>query len=315
MSAIRTYSWITAFLYLSLQLPAQETELKFRLRPGETYTLDIELHQDTHSESAGSDEITLYGRMKLDFLVDSVDGKGFIYMSAGYRDLLLSMLAPTMGIDINSERGRNSMLAAMLDSLQQPVFRMVIHPSGELDTLEELTSLFERISEGPAADTGEHEVILKTLDEVYGPDAFRSLCNLFVSVYPVVQPIRNWTRDFTFYFNTKPVQVVNRYYLTKTTDEVIIIQGMGMLTSDEPYHEKNGKREVTSTVSGSQTYDFQMDIGTGWLKECLSRQRLVIETTIVSDPHLPGGLQIPSYTETLYEVKGSHSGQETGLHD
>ena len=47
------------------------------------------------------------------------------------------------------------------------------------------------------------EVSLGTLQEAYGPDAFRSLFKLFVAFYPSVQPMRNWTTDFTYYFNTK----------------------------------------------------------------------------------------------------------------
>jgi hypothetical protein len=38
---------------------------------------------------------------------------------------------------------------------------------------------------------------------------------------------------------------------------------------------------------------------------CVSKQRVIVETTIVSSPHLPEGLKIPSYTETSFEVKGT----------
>jgi hypothetical protein len=62
--------------------------------------------------------------------------------------------------------------------------------------------------------------------------------------------------------------------------------------------------DVKSTVSGSQTYDFHMDPGTGWLKRCVSRQRVIIETTILKSNYLPPGLKIPSYTETAFEVIG-----------
>jgi len=291
-------------------LPAQETALRYGLHPGETCGLEIELHQNTHSESAGSDEITLYCRMNIDFTVDSVDPGGMIYMVAGYGDLLLSMLAPSMGIDINSESGREPMLAELLDSLQQKKFRLVMHPSGELGSLEEITPVIRELVTAASSDTRHREVILSTLDEVYGTSAFQSMFQLFVSVYPVVQPIRNWTRDLTYYFNTKPVQMTNRYFLTKTTDRVIIIQGLGMLNSAGDFREEEGAREVRSSVSGSQTFDFQMDIETGWLKQCVSRQRVVVETTIISDPMLPRGLQIPSYTETLFEVKGTHAGHK-----
>jgi hypothetical protein len=129
--------------------------------------------------------------------------------------------------------------------------------------------------------------------------------SLFVSVYPVVQPMTNWTRDITYYFNTKPVKMVNRYYYTRTTGEDVIIQGIGMLNSTKNYYEETDMGDVESSVSGSQTYDFLMEPETGWLNRCVSRQRAVIETTIIRSSFLPKGLKIPSYTETVFEVKGT----------
>ncbi len=75
------------------------------------------------------------------------------------------------------------------------------------------------------------EVSLGTLNEAYGPDAFRSLFNLFVDIYPTVQPIQNWTKDLIYYVNTKQVEIANRYYYTKTAGEVHTIQGMGMINA------------------------------------------------------------------------------------
>lgn len=310
-----TYTWILSFIWLCTHLTAQEAELRYRLLPGQTYTLEIELDQRTHSESAGSDEVTLFSQMKIDFYVDSVNQRGTIFMVAGYRDLLLSMLAPSMDMDINSASGRDRMLTQMMDSLEQRKFRLVMHPSGELESFDEISPVIRAFAAGRDANADQHGLVLNTMDEVYGTHAFHSLFHLFVSVYPVVQPIKNWTRDLIYYFNTKPVQMVNRFYLTKTTEKVITIQGLGMLNSTGDLHEKDSRREISSRVSGSQTYDFQMDAETGWLKQCVSRQRLVIETTIIRDPRLPSGLRIPSYTETLFEVKGTHTGNKTAPDD
>ena len=99
--------------------------------------------------------------------------------------------------------------------------------------------------------------------------------------------------------------MVNRYMLAKRTDEEITIQGLGMLNAMKDFPERTNMGEVRSAVSGSQTYDFQMDPDSGWLKRCVSRQRVTIETTIVKSSFLPPGLKIPSYTETVFEVKGS----------
>lgn len=305
MNRMQAYAVTLFSLIFALQAFTQETRLSYNLQPGERYVLDLDIQQNTHSESINSEEISLFNQMKLEFNIDSTDNLGLIYMTVRYRDLLLSMLAPGLGININSETGENKMLSVMVDSLQQGTFRVVMDLSGELKSLEGITQLFQSLGVPASDDSSEQQVILKTLDEVYGQDAFKSIFSLFVSVYPVIQPIANWTSDITYFFNTKSVQMSNRYYLTRTTDEVVIIQGLGMLNSMGEFQEKTSMGEVKSGVSGSQTYDFQMDLETGWLKRCVSRQRVVIETTIISSSYLPAGLKIPSYTETVFEVKGS----------
>lgn len=305
MIRMQAYTVTLFALLFALQAFSQETRLSYNLQPGEKYVLDVDIQQTTHSESINSEEISLYNQMKLEFNIDSTDNHGLIYMTVRYRDLLLSMLAPGMAININSGTGRNRMLSDMVDSLQQGTFRVVMDHSGKLKSLEGMDQMFQSLAALPSADSSEQQVILNTLVEVYGQNSFKSIFSLFVSVYPVIQPIANWTSDITYFFNTKSVQMSNRYYLTRTTDKVIIIQGLGMLNSMGDFQEKTSMGEVRSGVSGSQTYDFQMDVESGWLKRCVSRQRVVIETTIISSSYLPAGLKIPSYTETVFEVKGS----------
>lgn len=301
-----TYIFITLTLLLTLtgEVQAQEPVLSYRLHPGETYYLETDLQQNTHSESIDSEEISFYNLTRIEFSVDSIDRANQIYMSVRYRDLLISMLAPRLDIDISSASGKNRMLTEMVDMLEQSFFHMVMTPRGELVSLEGLDDIFAPLASLPVADTTKQQVILKTLKEAYGPDAFKSLYSLFVWIYPVIHPMTNWTNDITYYFNTKAVKIVNRYYLTKSTDDIVVIQGVGMLNAMKEFYETTGMGEVKSAVSGSQTYDFQMDLETGWLKRCISRQRVMIETTILKSSYLPSGLRIPSYTETVFEVTG-----------
>jgi len=291
-------------LWAVLTLHAQEPNLSHSLQAGESYLLDIDIQQNTHSESIDREEINLYSRMKIELDVDSVDNT-LIYLTARYRDLMVSMLAPGMGIDFNSGSGKDQMLRDMVDLLEGSDFHLLMSPAGELKKVDGLQEIFTDLAAYPLQDSREREVILKTLEEVYGPDSFGSLFNLFTWVYPVIQPMSNWTNDMIYYFNTKPVKLVNRYILTKSTEDLVVIQGLGMLNALEEFRDTTSMGEVKSTVSGSQTYDFQMDRSTGWLRKCVSRQRVMIETTIVKSDYLPSGLQIPSYTETVFEVIGS----------
>ena len=304
MKGLQIIYWILGGFLIQGMVFSQETQLVYNLHSGDRFQLHIDLQQSTHSESTLGDEINLYSKMDLEFKVDSTIENRIIYMTVHYKDPFLSMLAPAMRVDINSGVGKNKVLKEMMDSLQHHPISVVMTASGKLTFLEGIDPLFESLATYPASDTNEMKVILKTLDEVYGSTSFRSLFNLFISVYPVVQPVNNWTKDFTYYFNTKPVQMANRYYFIKSTSERITIQGIGILQTTSDFHENRSNSEVTSSVSGSQTYDFQMDPLTGWLKKCVSRQRALIKTIIIKDPYLPTGLEIPSYTETLFEVTG-----------
>lgn len=301
-----TFFFISLALLMTLagKLQAQEPVLSYRLQPGETYYLETDLQQNTHSESIDGEEISFYNLTRIEFSVDSIDTANQIYMSVRYRKLLISMLALQLDIDISSASGKNRMLTEMVDMLEQNIFHMVMTPRGELVSLEGLDDIFAPLASLPVADTTEQQVILKTLEEAYGPDAFKSLYNLFVWIYPVIHSMTNWTNDITYYFNTKAVKMVNRYFLTKSTDDIVVIQGLGMLNAMKEFYETTGMGDVKSAVSGSQTYDFQMDLETGWLKRCISRQRVMIETTILKSSYLPSGLRIPSYTETVFEVTG-----------
>jgi hypothetical protein len=290
---------------LSASLRSQETRLSYNLKTGMCCLLEIEIEQSTRSESMATEEISMFSRIKLIFRVDSTDQSGLIHMTVRYSDLLLSMLAPGMSMDINSESGKNRILSDLIDTIEQGSFHLVMKESGELHSLDGIGPLFESLAAYPAEDKHELDVIVKTLDEAYGSNAFQGIHNLFIAYYPSVQPIPNWTRDIIYYLNTKPVQMVNRYYLNRTTGELNIIQGMGMLNSLQEYVETTSMGEVKSAVSGTQTYDYQVERVTGWLRKCLSRQRVLIETTIIKSPGLPPGLRIPSYTETVFEVRGS----------
>jgi hypothetical protein len=292
-------------LWAGFSVQAQEPSLSHSMQAGERYFLDIDIQQNTHSESINSEEINLYSRMRIELDVDSVGTNKLIYLTARYRDLLVSMLAPGMGIDINSGSGRDQLLTEMVNTLEDSDFHLHMSPAGELKHLRGLDEIFQSMAVYPPLQNQEREVVLQTLEEVYGPDSFRSLFNLFTWVYPVIQPMSNWTNDMTYFFNTKPVKMSNRYMLSKTSEDLVIIQGLGMLNALGEFRDTTSMGEVTSTVSGSQTYDFQMDRSTGWLRKCVSRQRVMIETTIVRSTYLPAGLKIPSYAETIFEVKGS----------
>ena len=143
MKRLHSTTAIAFLLLVLVQIHAQETRLSYNLLPGERYLLDIDLQQNTSSEVMNSADISLYSRTRIEFVVDSTDKLGMIHMKVRYRNLLLSMLAPGMNIDINSSSGKNTMLSSMVDSLSKGTFYMIMDGTGELKSLVGLEPLFE----------------------------------------------------------------------------------------------------------------------------------------------------------------------------
>jgi hypothetical protein len=94
------------------------------------------------------EEISFYTLTKTEyFRVDSVDSsQGNYHMRVQYQDLLLSMLAPQLKIDISSSIGKKSLALHGWWILfeRENVFHLSMSPSGELKSLEGMEDSFFR---------------------------------------------------------------------------------------------------------------------------------------------------------------------------
>ncbi|MEZ5070487.1 MAG: DUF6263 family protein [Bacteroidales bacterium] len=294
-----------------LSLVAQDSDLRYRLAPGEHYVLEVEMNQQSHAESYIREEVNLTSQLVLHFRVDSVPEPDRICMQSWYEEVRLSMLAPGLGIDLSSEDQNETALHMLANALEGKTFQLCMKKDGSLLGMEGLADHFRQLSRLPYPDTTELAVAFRTLEESYGPDSYTSLFGLFVSLYPSLGFQTHWTRDMTYHFNSKAVLLNNSYQLSSVSEERWISQGIGLFNAHNAFREITSIGEVEAVITGSQTYDFLMDPATGWLQKCNARQRTLVETTVIKGKGLPTGLKIPSYTETLFEVRGKKLEHET----
>jgi hypothetical protein len=292
-------------LYLHLFSPARNIPPGYHLDEGKRYTLVISVQQNTFSEAYNSgSEISLDQKMTLHFdILSKLDDETYSAL-VSYDNLFLSMLAPSMNIDINTGTGRNKILESLIDSLESQSFRIHLNRNGSIIMLDDINSFFFRMYDHILSTEEEQDVTIKTLREAYGQNAFSSIANTFINLYPSDHGTSEWEKSFDYYFNTKPVRMTNRFLLVKQTKEKNTIQGMGMIETTGEIVETSGNSTFRSSASGSQTFDLHTDPSSGWLKYGVSRQRILIKTTIIKDSFLPEGLEIPSYAETVFNVEG-----------
>ena len=118
------------------------------------------------------------------------------------------MMAPQIGIDISSASAKNQQLSQMVELNSKRKLSSWHVPCGRTQRTNRAWKAFlQPWNPSRQSDSLEQEVILNTLNEAYGPDAFTSMFNLFLWIYPVISPMNNWTNDITYYFNTKAVKL------------------------------------------------------------------------------------------------------------
>lgn len=300
-------SWLPLFLMTGLQaqeeLQAQQVLLRYELKQEEEYSLELNLQQNTFGEGQEGARITLSTRTGLWVRVDSVRQRSYL-LTASYCDLELSMSSGSLGIDISSQEDPKSMLSSMISKLEEGTFILEIASNGRILGIHGLAALLDSIHASDPGNTQEELVVRETLREAFGKESLTGHLSLFLGFYPTFPEMRKWTTDQTCYFNTRPVVVNNSLQLGKINENSMVIQGLGMLRSNEAYVENGDMGKVESVAQGSQTYDLTVDRQSGWPLKGLSRQRVRIETTIIESSMLPPGLKIPSYTESLYEIEG-----------
>jgi len=284
-------------------LPAQLVHPSFSLITGKEYALKVDVNQNTIAQSNGMDEdISLDIGAAYHFIVDSLDSDGNYMLSAFYTHLSISMVAPSMKISLNPESSSGKLLQEYLELLQNFRWKLVMTPAGELKEVSGLNEVFQLMSEREGSRV-EQDIIIKTLNEAFGTEAVLSFSNMILHIYPDYNAPGRWEMNLKHNFNTREVDLRNKWYYTLNKSGQQLIQGMGVFNSAESDTLEYGGLLLTTSLSGNQTYDYQTNKESGWISSGNSRQRMIVLNKIVNDPSFPEGLEIPVYTETIYTIR------------
>lgn len=276
----------------------------YHLEVGEQYSLYQSLKQNTISEAASvranvSLDISTSVVIEVIGIIDSLGYKIECY----YDNLELSLFSSDMDITISSETRGISLIMKYIDMLENKSFSGILSYTGELlsiSGLDEQISLFYQVEE---KKRNEQDIIIKTMKEAFGEDAFRGFINLTLNVYCQNHASR-CQKEVFYSFNAKPVSLKNTFYMQPGKDAKIRIQGIGSIMASEEKIEF-GDGYVTTRLNGNQTFDHLYDAKSGWLLEGNSKQKIYLVSVFHGNNDLPEGLEIPSITETQFSFYGT----------
>jgi hypothetical protein len=173
---------------------------------------------------------------------------------------------------------------------------------GEFRESESLDSIINSLFREELPDTIQHDLIVKTLREAFGQNALVSFVNTAMNVYSDTLSDGS-SKIAAISFNAKMLPVKNRFYYMPADDDRLRVQGVGVIEETESIIEQE-KGSIVTKMHGQQTYDHLFSRGSGWIIRGISKQRIYMLSTIRGQSELPEGLQIPSYTESEYMIRG-----------
>jgi len=299
---LRTYTIIWLIFCFSRATP-QEEVVHYRLNPGETYFITQELIQETETDNIEfRNNASLTINSTIEFRVERLSFAGDYHFTCRYRDLSLSFFSPRSDLYINSQDQAFSHIKTYLRALEQHHFAVEMSLFGEFRKSESLDSIIHSLFIEELPDSLQHDLITKTLREAFGQNALISLINTAMNVYS--DTLSDESSKFAaISFNAKMLPVKNRFYFMPVDNDMLRVQGVGVIEETESIIEQENGSIVT-TMHGQQTYDHLFSLESGWIKRGISKQRIYMMSTIRGHSELPDGLKIPSYTESEYVIRG-----------
>lgn len=275
----------------------------YKLEKGERYRLSQSFTQNTFTESSN-----VRGNVSLDInssvvieIIDKIDSTGYT-IECQYEDLSLSLFSPDMNIALSSENKSFSLILKYLKLLEEHKFGATLSTLGEISNITDLDEYILSFYNSSEKSFNEQDIIIKTVIEAFGEDAFNGFVNLTLNVY-CDSPDNRCSKDVVYSFNAKPILLQNSFFMQITKVGERRIQGIGMIEANEEEIEFEGGT-ISTSLNGKQTYDYLFDNQAGWLIEGHSKQKIYLLSVFHGNKNLPEGLEIPSLTETEFQFSG-----------
>jgi len=302
-SFMRSSILLAILVLLSADLSGQYDLPAFQLESGKIYYLKIQMNQETQTENnVMLGNVSLEIRCNLKMQVTAINSANNYSIKGVFSKLMLSFLSPASGQIISSETSAFGPLRVYLDSLLSHSFRIEMSRHGEIVNISGLDSVIMDFYNNERYNPQQHDLIIKTIKEAFGEQALQSMLNIALNVYNDSNAIKT-EKSYEIAFNAREVRIQNKLYYSQDSNGDNRIQGIGLIEKDvEVFDLEN--ISISTSLKGTQTYDYLFDKNNGWIKEGVSRQKIQSLSTIEGHEELPDGLKIPSYTETEFNFNG-----------
>lgn len=303
ISLKRTTAFTTLLILFSGLTSIWAQSARIEPETNSAYFLEISMMQETESENPElAKNLSLELSCKIIFqLRDQLENSIYMF-DASYEDLELSFFSPQVDYYISSNQNDFKFIRKYLAQLEQAEFPVTLSSNGQCLHVTGIDSLIASLQSDSEISTKQRQLFIKTIKEAFGEQAFTSLINLALHIYPNPAEEKDGINTYLF-FNAREIPLRENFFIQSAGDQMNRVQGIGVIPEKIDTVQWNDFTLISS-LKGNQTYDFLVYEKNGWIKEGISKQKIHSVSELSGHADLPEGLKIPSITVTDYTFHG-----------
>jgi len=265
LSFLIIFNLITAYCYA-----ADEILLRFNLKEGKTYSMEMKSNQEISQTIQGQQiDMTQIVGMSYTYNVKKVDYEGNMTVEVVYDSVYFKQEGPMGQVEYDSANPDTDVppLARGFAGLVGQKFTMEMTPMGIVKNVRGVDGLITNIvKQLNIADSNARISLEESLREQFGEEAMKDTLEKMTAIFPEgpVTIGESWTKKVEITTGT-PMILDNTWTLKDRKEGVAFIQGDSVIRSNpEVPSVERGSMGINYELSGKQEGMIQVDEKTGW---------------------------------------------------
>lgn len=227
-----------------------------------------------------------------------LDVKDTVYtLEVNYKSIGMKMQAPGAGnMEYNSgNKDATDIASQILYAMVDKPFTVTLSKNGKVIAVHDVEKMMSDVFKNIKTDSVQLQQFKKQFMQSFGEKAFKSNLNETFAIYPGVKVSKGdkWTVD-TQLQSVMETNVNATYQLMNITPDLYIIHGEAKLTTaNSGSATQMAGMPVKYNLSGTTVSDIKADKATGWITESKLKEDLSGNISILDNPKMPGGMQLP----------------------
>jgi len=276
---------------------AQKVKPALNLTKGNTYYSISDLNTSI-AQTMNGQQVTYTIGMSTKTAYKVLDIKDTVYnLEVTYKNIGMKMQAPGAGnIEYNSgNKDAKDVASQILYAMVDKPFLITLSKSGKVIAVQNVEKMMQAVFKSVTlADTVQLQQFKNQFMQSFGEKAFKSNLEETFAIYPSIKVAKGdkWTVG-TKLQSVMEANVYATYELIDITPDSYLIHGEAKVTSASSSTTQMSGMPVKYNLSGTTFSEIKADKTTGWITESKQKEDLSGDISILDNPKLPGGMQMP----------------------